>query len=70
MEKELLDDPTQRKLKKMKAIKELHARMQVGGIRMNMMGNENPISYLMKQFDSLFDEGEKGDLAQSKVITK
>ena len=70
LEKELLDDPTQRKLKKMKAIQDLHTKMQVGGIRMNMMGNENPISYLMKQFDSLFDEGEKGDLAQSKVITK
>ena len=70
MEKELLDDPTQRKLKKMSAIQTLHSGMQVGGIRMNMMSNENPISYLMKQFDTLFEEGEKGDLAKSKMITK
>ena len=70
LEKELLDDPTQRKLKKMSAIQTLHSGMQVGGIRMNMMSNENPISYLMKQFDTLFEEGEKGDLAKSKMITK
>jgi hypothetical protein len=56
LEKELLDDPTQRKLKKMEAVKKLYKNLSFGGIKMNMMSNENPVSYLMTQFDSLFED--------------
>ena len=61
LEKEILDDPTQRKLKKMEAVQKLHNNMSFGGYKLNMMKNENPVSYLMGQFDSLFDEKAEQD---------
>jgi hypothetical protein len=53
LEKELLDDPTQQKLRKMSIVESLYKKMAMGGIKMNIMGSENPVNLIMKQFSAL-----------------
>ena len=53
LEKELLDDPTQQKIKKMNIVEQLYKKISMGGMKMNIMGNDNPVQHIMQQFDEL-----------------
>ena len=67
LEKELLDDPTQQKLRKMQIVESLYKKMAMGGIKMNIMGSENPINLIMKQFNALAGTDQPA-LADSTIV--
>ena len=56
IEKELLDDPVQRKLKKMKAVQSVYNSLSCSGIRVNTMSNADPVSELIGKFEALIKD--------------